>query len=118
LKRGVPERGDILSLNLDPTFGVEQQGRRPVLALSAWAFNRRSGLVLVCPITQGGRFARENRFAVPLAAGDTRTQGIVLCHQLRTIDYRAKPRDVRFVEHAPESILQEALTLAQTLVMR
>ena len=113
----MPERGDILSLNLDPTFGTEQQGRRPVLALSPWAFNRRSGLVLVCPISQGGRFARENRFAVALAAGGTRTQGIILCHQLRSIDYKAKPRDVRFVERAPEPIVQEALALAQTLVM-
>ena len=113
----MPERGDILSSNLDPTFGTEPRGRRPVLVLSPWAFNRRSGLVLVCPITQGGGFARENRFAVALTAGDTRTQGIVLCHQLRTIDYRAKPRAVRFVERAPESILQEALALAQTLVM-
>ena len=107
----------MLSLNLDPTFGTEQQGRRPVLVLSPWAFNLRSGFVLVCPITQGGRFARENRFAVPLAAGDTRTQGSILCHQLRTIDYRAKPRAVRFVERAPEPVVQEALALAQTLVM-
>jgi len=113
----VPERGDILSLNLDPAVGTEQQGRRPVLALSSWPFNVRSGLVLVCPITQGGRFARENRFAVPLTAGDTRTQGIILCHQLRTIDYKTKPRDVRFVERAPDPIVQEALALAQTLVM-
>ncbi len=113
----MPERGDIISLNLDPAFGTEQQGRRPVLALSARAFNLRSGLVLVCPITQGGRFARENRFAVPLTAGDTKTQGIILCHQLRTIGYRAKSRNVRFVERAPEPIVQEALALAQTLVM-
>ena len=113
----MPERGDILSLNLDPAFGTEQQARRPVLSLSPWAFNLRSGLVLVCPITRGGRFARENRFAVPLTASDTSTQGIILCHQLRTIDYKAKPRDVRFVERAPEPIVQEALALAQTLVM-
>lgn len=113
----MPERGDILSLTLDPTFGTEQQGRRPVLALSPWAFNLRSGLVLVCPITQGGRFARENRFAVPLPAANTRTQGVILCHQLRTIDYTAKARAVRFAERAPEPVVQEALALAQTLVM-
>ena len=117
MKRGVPERGDILSSNLDPTFGTEQKGRRPVLALSAWAFNLRSGLVLVCPITQGGQFARENRFAIALTAGDTTTQGIVLCHQIRTLDYRAKPRDVRFVERAPEALVQEAIALAQTLFL-
>jgi mRNA interferase ChpB len=80
-------------------------------------FNLRCGLVLVCPITRGGRFARQNRFAVSLAAAGTGTQGIILCHQLRTIDYRAKPRAVRFVERAPEAVVQEALALAQTLVM-
>lgn len=113
----MPERGDILSLTLDPTFGSEQRGRRPVLALSPWLFNHRSGLVLVCPITQGGRFARENRFAVPLPVGATKTQGVILCHQLRTIDYTAKPREVRFIESAPDAILEEALALAQTLVL-
>lgn len=88
-----------------------------MLALSPFAFNLRSGLVLVCPITQGGRFARENRFAVPLATADTTTQGIVLCHQLRTLDYKATPRGVRFIERAPEQIVQETLALAQTLLM-
>ena len=36
----VMERGDIYLVSLDPTRGHEQQGRRPVLVVSAGAFNR------------------------------------------------------------------------------
>ena len=60
MSRGIPARGDILALSLDPTQGGEIRGSRPVLVLSADAFNKASGLLLVAPITQGGNAAREN----------------------------------------------------------
>ena len=40
MSRGVPTRGDILALSLDPTKGHEIRGTRPVLVLSADAFNK------------------------------------------------------------------------------
>ena len=59
MKRGVPERGDILHLNLNPVLGKEQRGERYVLVLTLAPFNR-FGLALVAPVTQGGGFAREH----------------------------------------------------------
>jgi len=50
MKRGIPERGDVLHINLDPTLGREQQGQRYVLVLTVFDFNR-FGLALVAPIT-------------------------------------------------------------------
>ncbi len=64
MSRGVPARGDILELSLDPAHGREIRGSRPVLVLSADAFNRASGLLLVAPITQGGMASRETGFSV------------------------------------------------------
>jgi mRNA interferase ChpB len=78
VKRGVPDRGDILHVNFDPTVGREQHGQRYALVLSPAAFNQ-FGLALVCPITQGGAFAREHGFAVSLMSAGTRTQGVILC---------------------------------------
>ena len=49
MRRGVPDRGDILHIDLNPTLGREQHGRRFVLALSVEEFNR-FGLCLVAPI--------------------------------------------------------------------
>ena len=53
MSRAIPVRGDILELSLDPTHGRDIRGSRPVLVLSADAFNRASGLLLVAPITHG-----------------------------------------------------------------
>ena len=89
MSRGIPQRGDIVELDLDPTPGREVHGSRPVLVLSADAFNKASGLLLVAPITQGGVASRETGFSVTLMGAGTRTQGIVLCDQTRTVDARA-----------------------------
>ena len=113
MKRGIPDRGDVLHIDLDPTKGREQQGKRFVLVLSLADFNR-FGLVFVCPVTQGGEFAREHGFAVSLSAAGTRTQGVVLCHQVRSLDY--KERNGEWVETLPEEIVEEVLARVRTLL--
>jgi mRNA-degrading endonuclease toxin of MazEF toxin-antitoxin module len=107
------DRGDIYHLDLDPTKGHEQQGRRHVLIVSPRAFNR-SGLALVCPITQGGSYARSKGFAVPLIGAGTNTQGVVLCNQARTLDIEA--RGGKFAEKAPDYIVDEVIAKLQTLL--
>lgn len=113
MKRGIPERGDVLHVDLDPTRGREQQGKRYVLVLTPLEFNR-FGLLLVCPITQGGEFAREHGFAVSLSGAGVRTQGVVLCHQSRTIDFRE--RRASWVESIPETVMEEVLARVRALL--
>jgi len=113
LKRGVPDRGDILRIDLDPVKGREPQGKRPVLVLTPAVFNR-FGVVLVCPVTQGGGFAREHGFAVPLSGSGSRTQGVALCHQVRTLDYRERNAD--WVEPLPAEIVEEVLARVRALL--
>ncbi len=100
------KRGDIYLVDLNPTEGREQQGQRPVLIVSATAFNRL-GTPFVVPITQGGNFARTNGFAVSLTGAGTKTQGVVLCHQIRAMDLQT--RRARFVETAPDYIIEDVL---------
>jgi mRNA interferase ChpB len=113
VKRGIPERGDILHVDLEPTKGKEQRGRRFVLVLSPVEFNR-FGLILACPITQGGEFAREHGFAVSLSAAGTQTQRVVLCHQARTLDY--KEPEAQWTESLPEEIVWDVLARVQSLL--
>jgi mRNA interferase ChpB len=113
VKRGIPDRGDILHIDLDPAKGREQRGKRFVLVLSPAAFNR-FGLALACPVTQGGEFAREHGFAVSLSGAGTRTQGVVLCHQVRTLDY--KERNAKWVEALQEEIVEDVLARVRTLL--
>jgi len=108
------ERGDIYLVALDPTAGHEQQGRRPVLIVSAGAFNRATKLPVVLPITSGGRFARMAGFAVSLAGAGTQTTGVIRCDQPRTLDLAA--RKGRFLERAPPGIVADVLARLATFL--
>jgi mRNA interferase ChpB len=100
------DRGDIYIVNLEPVQGAEQRGQRPVLVISPAKFNIL-GVTWVVPITQGGVAARTAGFAVSLAGCGTDTKGVALCHQIRSIDIKA--RNGRFKEKLPEPIFELVL---------
>jgi mRNA interferase ChpB len=106
-------RGDIYLVNLNPTQGREQAGQRYVLIVSPRDFNLL-GAPLVCPITQGGNFARDKGFAVSLTGAGTKTQGIVLCNQPRVLDLHA--RGASFAETVPAIIIDEVIAKVATLL--
>ena len=101
------ERGDIYLVSLDPTSGHEQQGTRPVLIVSASAFNRLTKTPVVVPITSGGSFARTAGFAVSLMGAGTNTTGVVRCDQPRALDLGS--RNARKLESVPAEIMDEVL---------
>lgn len=101
------KRGEIWLVNLDPTSGHEQTGRRPVLIVSPEAFNRVTKVPVVLPITTGGSFARTAGFAVSLEGARTKTTGVVRCDQPRALDLAA--RYARKLENAPDAIMDEVL---------
>jgi len=101
------DRGDIYHVNLNPISGREQAGSRYVIVVTPKAFNTL-GTPVICPITQGGNFARDRGFAVSLAATGLNSQGVVLCNQLRSIDLNS--RAARFIEKAPQPIIDEVLS--------
>ena len=107
-----PARGDVYIVGLDPTQGREQQGTRRVLVVSAAAFNRL-GIAICCPVTTGGNFARLEGFAVSLSSARTETQGVVLCHQLRALDLKA--RMAKRIETVPDFIVEDVLARLQAV---
>jgi mRNA interferase MazF len=50
--RYVPDRGDIVKFDFDPTLGREKAGYCPALVITEKRFNKATGLALVCPITR------------------------------------------------------------------
>lgn len=114
MSRAIPVRGDILELSLDPTHGRDIRGSRPVLVLSADAFNRASGLLLVAPITQGANASRQTGFSVTLMGSGTMMQGVVMCDQTRTVD--ASARSYRRIEKAPTYVVEEALDAVRAVL--
>ena len=109
----VPRRGDIIRLDFDPSAGHEQQGTRPALVLSPEAFNR-FGMSLACPITCGGAFARGQAWTVALSGAGLATNGVVLCNQVRTVDWKA--RRAQFIEAVSRELIADVLARVATLV--
>lgn len=100
------DRGDIVSVPLDPAVGHEQRGTRPALVLTTKEFNKL-GDVLVAPITQGGDFARYAGFAVTLTGAGCKTQGVALVNKIRMLDLAA--RKARKIERAPQEVIDDAI---------
>jgi len=111
--RRVFERGDIVSVPLDPVAGREQMGTRPALVLTTKEFNKL-GDVLVAPITQGGDFARYAGFAVSLMGAGTKTQGVALINKIRMLDLAA--RQARKIEAVPQEVVAEAIERLDALL--
>ena len=105
----VPSRGHIVFTNFDPAVGHEPGLKRPALVLSPARFNRQVGLALAAPITSR---VRGHGFEVALVG--TRTYGVVLCQQIKTMDYKA--RGMRYLEDAPEAVVQDALAKIRAIV--
>jgi mRNA interferase ChpB len=106
------DRGDIWHVDLNPTRGREQANPRYVVVLTPRAFNVL-GTPIVAPITTGGDFAREKGFAVSLSGAGTYATGVILCHQLRAVDLKA--RAAKFSEKLPDYIVDEVLARVQPL---
>ena len=47
----VPDAGEVVWLEFDPQAGHEQAGHRPALVISPASYNRKSGLMVCCPLT-------------------------------------------------------------------
>lgn len=105
----VPERGDIIKLQLNPQVGSEQAGFRPAIVISPLAYNRISNLILICPIT-----SKQKGWGFEVAlANSMKTFGIVLSDQIRIVDF--SKREAIFVESSPVQLVDEVLAKIKTL---
>jgi mRNA interferase MazF len=83
----MPNAGDLIWTDFDPTLGREQAGRRPALVVSPAAFTENTGLTVVCPITSR---VRPFPTSVVLPTG-LPISGEVLTSHIRSIDTTARP---------------------------
>lgn len=81
-------RGQIYFVNLGPTHGREQAGRRPVLVVSADAINRHPLVVTVVVGTDAKNVPRDYQTNVRVTAKETglSLDTVFLCFQIRSLD--------------------------------
>jgi len=109
-RRYVPDRGDVVWLQFTPQAGHEQAGHRPALVLSPASYNRRSGLMLCCPITSR---VKSYPFEVALG-GEHELAGVVLADQIKSLDWKARQASKK--GRASSQVMAEALSKLQTLL--
>ena len=83
----LPQTGDLIWTDFDPTKGREQGGRRPALVVSPAAFTENTGLAIVCPITSRVR-PFPTSVVLPSSLPIT---GEILTSHIRSIDTQARP---------------------------
>ena len=87
-----PSRGEVWLVNLDPTKGHEQAGRRPGLVVSVDLFNHGpAGLVVMLPIS---KVAKGVPFHIEVSPpeGSLKQRSFVKCEDVRSV---AKERLLR-----------------------
>jgi len=103
------KQGDIILLNFNPTKGREQSGKRPALIISNNIYYKRTGLLIVCPISK-----TDNKFPlhIPIPSG-LKTTGTVLTQHIRTIDPDA--RELTLLEELPSNKMKEILKIVNLI---
>jgi|SRR5579862_2025807 len=108
--RYVPARGDFVWLQFSPQSGHEQAGHRPAFVISPEAYNRKTGLALVCPLTTQ---VKGYPFEVAVPAGQ-KAKGVILSDQIKSLDWRA--RQATLLGRADAALVAEVLAKAMTLL--
>lgn len=97
----VPDRGDVIWIEMNPQPGQQPAGQEPAgqepagqeqadgspaLVLSPAAYNRKTSLAVLCPITSQ---MKGYPFEIELAPA-AGVAGVVLADQVRSLDWRAR----------------------------
>lgn len=107
VKHWVPDTGDTIWVDLNPTVGHEQAGKRPALVLSPASYNAKTSLFLACAMTLE---IKGYPFEVLFPDG----KSAVLADQIKCLDWRM--RNVQRMGHAPDEVVQRVRDILRVLL--
>ena|SRR3990167_4387717 len=106
----IPEQGDLIWIDFDPSRGKEITKRRPAFVISRKAFNAHTQMAIVAPVTSTIRGIKLE----VILPNETKTGGAILVLQLKSIDFIQ--RNAEFIEKTPSNIIEQVSSIAQLLV--
>jgi mRNA interferase MazF len=112
-----PKRGEVYFAELEPVFGREQGGHRPVLVIQNDVFNQHSPVIIVASITSAapkGDYPTD--VVIQPALGGRSGLSRIQLNQLRTIDKRRLGRFLDRLSEAQMARVDEALKISLSLV--
>jgi mRNA interferase MazF len=105
----IPDRGHIIWIDFDPQAGREQARHRPALVLSPKAYNRKTSLCVLCPMTSQ---VKGYPFEVLVAGKES---SVVLADQVKSLDWRARKAKKKAV--ADDKVLDEVVGKLSALIL-
>ena len=81
----VPDAADIVWLQFDPQAGHEQAGHRPALVVSPANYNRKTGLMVCCPMT-----TKIKGYPFEVLTDVDGTASAVLSDQVKSLDWKVR----------------------------
>lgn len=109
MARFVPERNDIIWLDFEPPRGREIGKYRPALVLSSRDYNRKTGLLICCPVS---RSVRGGATEVPV--NNLEQPSVVVANLIQTLSWQ--DRDARKIVSAEPEVLEQVLLRIMPLI--
>jgi len=105
----VPEAGDIVWLEFDPQAGREQAGRRPALVLTPEVYNKKTNLMICCPLT-----SQMKGYPFEVLVELDGVESVILSDQVKSLDW--KIRKAKYKNKVSSSVLTEVRAKAKSLL--
>lgn len=110
VKKYIPNHGDIVVFDFNPTKGHEQNGYRLAIIISNYTFNKNTKMAIACPITSNDK----NFPTHYILQNCQKVKGAVLCEHIKSIDYEV--RNLKFIEKINEEELNNILNLIKSCI--
>ena len=104
----VPDRGEVVWLDFDPQAGHEQSGRRPAFVVSPQSYNKKTRLMLCCPITT---VIKGYPFEVAVEDG---VKGVILADQVKSLDWQIRRAEKK--GKVSQEVLEEVVAKIRALL--
>lgn len=105
----IPNKGDLIWLNFSPQAGHEQKGSRPALVISPKEYNKKTHLVLCCPIS-----SHRKGYPFEVVLNQKKIKGVILTDHLKNLDWKA--RKAKFIEKIKPTALSECIEKIMALI--
>jgi mRNA interferase MazF len=110
-----PHRGEVWLVDLNPTRGHEQAGKRPALVVSEDIFNEGpADLCIVIPITSKLRQI-PSQVRIPRLEGGLERDSAALCEAVRSISRSRFVRKLGAIRRERMRIVEDALRILMAL---
>jgi mRNA interferase MazF len=105
----VPDAGHIVWLEFDPQVGREQAGRRPAVVLTPASYNKKTSLMICCPLT-----SQIKGYPFEVLVEIDGVQSVVLSDQVKSLDW--KIRKAKIKDKVSLDVLVEVRAKAKSLL--